>query len=46
MASTLSTSDDNSTALHPAVSDIINHEDGRLGIMNEDVGFINLPGRT
>ena len=47
MTSTLSTSDDNSTASqHPALTDIINHEDGRLGIMNEDVGFINLPGRT
>ena len=47
MTSILSTSDDNSTASqHPALTDIINHEDGRLGIMNEDVGFINLPGRT
>jgi len=31
---------------HPDVSNIFQHEDGRLGIMNENVGFINLPGRT
>ena len=43
---TMMSSQSNNTGQHPALTDILNHEDGRLGIMNEDVGFINLPGRT